>query len=58
MIEYLDVDNNGKIEYSELLIGRDHTLREQRDLRMAQQKLHNLEDMRASLPTIKGFEPD
>ena len=58
LIEYLDVDNNGKIEYSELLIGRDHTLREQRDLRMAQQKLHNLEDMRASLPTIKGFEPD
>jgi hypothetical protein len=43
---------------SELLIGRDHTLREQRDLRMAQQKLRNLEDMRARLPTIKGFEPD
>ncbi|CAB3990411.1 leucine-rich repeat-containing 74A-like [Paramuricea clavata] len=58
LIEYLDVDNNGKIEYSELLIGRNHTLREQRDLRMAQQKLRNLEDMRARLPTIKGFEPD
>ncbi|XP_028408840.1 leucine-rich repeat-containing protein 74A-like isoform X2 [Dendronephthya gigantea] len=58
LIEYLDVDNNGKIEYSELLIGRDHTLREQRDLRMAQQKLRNVEDMRARLPTLAGFEPD
>ncbi|XP_001628105.2 leucine-rich repeat-containing protein 74A [Nematostella vectensis] len=58
LMEYIDINNDGEIEYSELLRGREMTIQELREERKIEERNKRIEEERMRLPKLEGYDYD
>lgn len=58
LIDFIDINNDGEIEYSELLRGREITIQEIRQERKIEERQRKFEEQRMRLPKLEGYDYD
>lgn len=58
LIDFIDINNDGEIEYSELLRGREITIQEMRQEKKIEERQRKFEEERMRLPKLEGYDYD
>lgn len=58
LIDFIDINNDGEIEFSELLRGREMTMLEIRQEKKIEERQRKLDEERMRLPKLEGYDYD
>ncbi|XP_031572128.1 leucine-rich repeat-containing protein 74A-like [Actinia tenebrosa] len=58
LIKFIDINDDGEIDYSELLRGREITLQELRHEKKLEERNRRIEEDRMKLPKLEGYDYD
>lgn len=58
LMDFIDINNDGEIEYSELLRGREITIQEIRQEKKIEERQRKLDEERMRLPKLEGYDYD